>query len=479
MRRWMLLAGLAATMAARPTVVAVQSNPVVSVRCFRFYRAEQQRTLVTAFVEVPYALLEPPSDAAHGDLRYGVTVQITDPNGKQLEGQSWPGRARADLRSAGAVAFEMLDFSLEPGISRIEVTVTDSVSGKRFIAATNVTAWSEAPGASDLMLSPNMRVATGSDTMPKSGERRWGNTLATAVTELRLSPVRPKAFYLLEAYSATADSGTMQVRVTDSSGTALVTTRATAIRVAAGGSVLKGALDLTGLPSGKYTMTVRLDVGGTIQERADQFVMADFNETMQREESRLASLRESDEGYFGLLNEDQLQEAFAPLIYLAPPESLSVWKSGLTIRAKREFLTRFWTGRDPTPATPRNEHREVFYSQIAEANKLYAEGSRSTTPGWRTDRGRIFVKYGKPADALDRLTSVGTAPPYQVWRYDRGKQLYYVFTDRGGTGAYKLLVTNDLKEASLGGYADILGSGALQDISRWLGIDLFNAGPRS
>ena len=479
MRRWMLLAGLAATMAARPAVAAAQSNPVVTVRCFRFYRADQQRTLVTAFVEVPYALLEPPSNAPHGDLRYGVTVQITDPKGKQLDGQSWPGRARADLRNAGAVAFEMLDFSLEPGTSRIEVAVTDSISGKRFIASTNVTAWSEAPGASDLMLSPNMRIATGSDTMPKSGERRWGNTLATAVTELRLSPVRPKAFYLLEAYSATADSGTMQVRVTDSSGTALVTTRATPIRVVAGGSVLKGALDLTGLPSGRYTLAVRLDVGGKIQERADQFVMADFQETMQREEARLAELRESDEGYFGLLNEEQLQEAFAPLIYLAPSESLSVWKSGLTIRAKREFLTRFWTGRDPTPATPKNERREVFYSQIAEANRQYAEGGRSTTPGWRTDRGRIFVKFGQPGDALDRRTSTGSAPPYQVWRYTRGKEQYYIFADRTGIGAYKLLATNDLRETSLAGFREILGGEALQDISRWLGIDLFSADTRS
>ena len=475
MRRWMLLAGLAAIMAAGPSVVAAQSIPVVSVRCFRFYRADQQRTLVTAFVEVPYVLLELPTDAADGKLRYGVTVQITDPKGKQLEGQAWAGRARADLRSAGAVAFEILDFSLEPGTSRIEVAVTDSVSGKRFTASTNVTAWAEAPGASDLMLSPSMRVATGNDTMPKSGERRWGNTLATAVTELKLSPIRPKAYYLLEAYSASADSGTMQVRVSDSSGTALVTTRATPIRVAAGGSVLKGQLDLTGLPSGKYTLTVLLEIGGKRQERADQFVMADFQETMQQEESRLAALRESDEGSFGLMNEEQLEAAFAPLIYLAPPESLSVWKTGLSIKAKREFLTRFWTGRDLSPGTPRNEFREVFYSQIAEANKRYGDAGRSTMPGWRTDRGRIFVKYGQPGDALDRRTSSGSAPPYEVWRYTRGKELYYIFADRSGSGGYKLLATNDLKEVSTAGFREVLGGEALQDISRWLGIDLFRS----
>ena len=239
--------------------------------------------------------------------------------------------------------------------------------------------------------------------------------------------------------------------------------------------MLKGALDLTGLPSGKYTLAVLLDVGGKKQERADQFLMADFQETMQREESRLAALRETDEGYFGLMNEVQLDEAFAPLIYLAPPESLSVWKSGLTIKAKREFLTRFWTGRDRTVETPRNEFREVFYSQIAEAGKRYGEIGRNTTPGWRTDRGRIFVKYGQPTEVLDRLTSSGSAPPYQVWRYSRGKETYYLFADRSGTGAYKVLASNDLKEVTTSGYREILGGEALQDISRWLGIDLFRS----
>ena len=81
MRRWMILAGLAAAVAPSPAATAAQYTPAVSVRCFRFYRADQQRTLVTAFVEVPYALLEPPSDVADGKLKYGVTVQITDPLG--------------------------------------------------------------------------------------------------------------------------------------------------------------------------------------------------------------------------------------------------------------------------------------------------------------------------------------------------------------------------------------------------------------
>ena len=65
------------------------------------------------------------------------------------------------------------------------------------------------------------------------------------------------------------------------------------------------------------------------------------------------------------------------------------------------------------------------------------------------------------------------APPYEVWRYQRGKELYFIFADRTGFGGYKLMATNDLKETQRPGYREILGREALQDISRWLGIDLF------
>jgi GWxTD domain-containing protein len=464
-----------ALLLAAPAVVMGQAQPGVNIRTFRFYRAENRQTLVTAFVEVPYAVLEAPAPDAGTDLRYGVVVAIFDSAGTKLNDASWPGKLRADVRAPGAVALETLDFSLAPGRYRMEATVTDSVSGKKYSAASDIVAWGESPGASDLVLSPEMRLATGTDTMPKRGERRWGNTLVTSVTQLRLSAVRTKAFYLLEAYAPTADSGTMAVEVIDSSGKALVHSKPTLVRVAPGGSVLKGQLDLAGLPEGAYTMNVKLDLGGRKQERSDRFVMGEFQQAMDREGQRLAAVRLTDEGYFGMMNEDQLDEAAAPLIYLTRADSLSVWKTGLSLSAKRAFLTRFWQQRDPSPGTPRNEARDLFYQQIEAANRDYNEKNNrgGGKPGWKTDRGRIRVKYGEPTDVLDRRTSLGQAPPYQVWRFARGKETYYIFADRSGFGNYQLIATNDLKENGLSDYAQLLGGVALQDISRWLGIDLF------
>lgn len=473
MRRWNLVVGLAGLLAVGPQATAAQAEPAVTVRAFRFYRADSRQTLVQAFVDVPYSLLEAPATAGDSGLRYGVVVALTDLGGQQITQAAWPGRARADLRQVGASKLEILDFVLQPGQYRINVTVTDSVSGRRFTSSADLEGWSDAPRASDLMLSPAMRLATGDDTMPKLGEIRRGNTMVTPAIRLKLTPVRAKAYYLVEAYATEPDSGTMQVQVSDTAGKVLVGSRPTKVQIAPGGSVLKGQLDLAGLPAGQYRFTVSIDVAGRREERTDLLEMADFEETMQREQARLAAARETDEGFFGTLNDEQLDQAEAPLEYLAKGDELRAYTKELSVEAKRRFLVKFWRERDPTPATARNESRERFYELIALADRQYAEGGRSRTPGWKTDRGRVFVKYGEPIEKLDRRTSTGSAPPYQVWRYTRGKELYYVFADRTGFGGYKLIATNDLKETQRPGFREILGREALQDISRWLGIDLF------
>jgi hypothetical protein len=124
----------------------------------------------------------------------------------------------------------------------------------------------------------------------------------------------------------------------------------------------------------------------------------------------------------------------------------------------------------------KNETREAFYGLIAQANRAYGEGRGTSTPGWRTDRGRIFVKFGTPVDVLDRRVASGQSPPYVVWRYDRGKAIYFIFADRTGFGGYRLLASNDLGETSQPGFRELLGTEALQDISRFLGVDLFQGG---
>jgi GWxTD domain-containing protein len=468
--RWAALLGLAVLAQAeqRP---APPDSPLI-LRAVRSYRAEQHRTEVTAFLQVPYMILEPTSDSG-GGLSYGVTVKVTDSTGLALLQQSWQNHAPEAMRQPQVFGVETVRFSLAPGRYRLDVGVKDSVSGRTVDQALDIQGFDSTPPASDLLLSPSIRPATADDTVPRPAELRWGKMLVTAAARLQLTPLRSMVYYLIEAYSGPEATGTLALKVVDSAGKTLTTTPATKIEVPPGGGVLKGQLDLTGLPAGRYTMKAEVALGGHTVERSADFAMAGLEQTLRTDVARREAARVTDAGYFDEMMGPELDAAKEPLQLIAKSGELSPWKKDLSLRGKRRFLADFWSRRDPTPGTQVNEARQRFYDAIAFANKNYGEHGRAATPGWKTDRGRVFVRNGKPDDVLTR-PAAGRAPPYEVWHFTTGKNRYYIFLDRAeGLGNYQLIATNDIQEQSLPNWQELLHKeDAVIDISRFLGIEL-------
>ncbi|NNG15431.1 MAG: GWxTD domain-containing protein [Gemmatimonadales bacterium] len=471
MMRRLALAVAGAAFGMLPAAIATayaQGGPVVHT--VRFYRAEHQHTRCKAFVAIPYALLEPAAGSPGMHLSYQVEVRIADSTGLTLHEETWSGRAPVAVGMTDAHALEVLEFPLAPGKYQLEVAVTDSVTGRRFATQTSLEAFSAGPVASDLLLSPEMRVATEADSVPGAGQILFGNTLVTPAVELVLTPLRTKAYYLLEAYAEEEASGTMAVAIMTETGQVVVRTPPTTVGVPSGGGVLKGQMDLAGLPEGSYQMRVSLTLGDQAVERTLPFRMQGMHAALVADSARRAAERVGDAGYFAAMGEAELDAAKEPLDYIAESKDNLKIYDDLSLQAKRRFLAEFWQRRDPTQGTDKNENREQFYAAIAYADLHFTEPGRRGREGWRTDRGRVFAKNGAPEDSLSR-TRTGKAPPYSVWRYSSGKNRYYIFADRTGLGNYQLMHTNDLKEASRGGWQDIVTTEAVIDISRWLGID--------
>src|SRR5437868_5273402 len=116
------------------------------------------------------------------------------------------------------------------------------------------------------------------------------------------------------------------------------------------------------------------------------------------------------------------------------------------------FIEQFWLRRDPTPDTVENEFREEHYARIAYANEHFAAG----IPGWKTDRGRIYIMYGK-ADQIDSQPSGGTYDrpieegggststyPFESWRYRYlegiGQEIEIEFVDTCMCGEYHMKI---------------------------------------
>jgi GWxTD domain-containing protein len=113
---------------------------------------------------------------------------------------------------------------------------------------------------------------------------------------------------------------------------------------------------------------------------------------------------------------------------------------------RQHFIEQFWLRRDPTPGTEENEMKDEHYRRIAFANDHLS----ATVPGWKTDRGMIYIKYGPP-DAQDSYGVTPSTYPYEKWRYRYiegfGPNAEFEFVDPTMTGRYHLTQDPSEKEA--------------------------------
>ncbi len=82
-------------------------------------------------------------------------------------------------------------------------------------------------------------------------------------------------------------------------------------------------------------------------------------------------------------------------------------------KQRYEFIEQFWKQRDPSPGTVTNQFRDEHYRRITYSNELFA----SKEPGWKTDRGRIYIVLGPPDQIEAHPSAQGNQTPFQIWRY--------------------------------------------------------------
>jgi len=147
--------------------------------------------------------------------------------------------------------------------------------------------------------------------------------------------------------------------------------------------------------------------------------------------------------------------------YIIRDAERAAFKKLATDEEREQFIEQFWRLRDPDPDTEENEFKEEYYERIAHANEKFASG----IPGWKTDRGRIYIMFGKP-DSVESHPAGGsyerpsyhgggstTTYPFEVWFYRYiegvGSGIEIEFVDPTGTGEYRIARSPDEKDALL------------------------------
>ncbi len=156
--------------------------------------------------------------------------------------------------------------------------------------------------------------------------------------------------------------------------------------------------------------------------------------------------------------------------YIITDEERKAFMSLSNDEERDAFIENFWLRRNPNPDSPENEYREEHYRRIAYANEHFAAGK----PGWKTDRGHIYIAYGKPDDidahpsggSYDRTPEEGggttTTFPFEVWHYRYlegiGENIDIEFVDTCQCGDYHFTIDRSEKDALL----NVPGAGLTQ-----------------
>ncbi len=162
----------------------------------------------------------------------------------------------------------------------------------------------------------------------------------------------------------------------------------------------------------------------------------------------------------------ELKEAYKKWLstdvdYIITKEEKRAFLALQTDEERENFIENFWRRRDPNPDTEENEYREEYYERIAYSNEHFTSG----IPGWKTDRGRIYIAWGKP-DSIESHPSGGsydrpsyegggstTTYPFEIWFYRHldnvGDGVEIEFVDPTGTGEYRIARNANEKDALL------------------------------
>lgn len=209
-------------------------------------------------------------------------------------------------------------------------------------------------------------------------------------------------------------------------------------------SVEIGMINIAELPTGKYVLMCGIaDSAETIlaAKEKDFFV---FNPSVKNLKITIQggpNFAEGSHGPLDLLTAEQLDEEFEWMLHITTRDDRKFYKNLKNAPAKKKFILSVWFRNRPDERLFGLAYRANYLARVKISDKQFKSVFR---PGWKSDRGRVFILYGPPLN-VDRFPSTNSKLPYQIWYFDNLKGqggLQFVFIDRRGFSNYELIHSN-------------------------------------
>jgi GWxTD domain-containing protein len=353
------------------------------------------RTRVDVLYNVPYEGLNFLKTEEGYKATVDFSVVFYGVSGEQVGGDVWRRDVVADTYEETKMATKrfasFVEFRIPPGEYSLKARIEDLSSGRAGVVERDIIV--RAFGSGELELSDPIFLHFVSDTLSfPNPSREYVLGARGAVT--------------FSAYRNTAqDTLSLSTSVEDSKG-----------KVWTSGTVL-----LEGLREERKTIVFSMDT----------FPQDTFSFAVRLEDSLLAIWPFVVYRPF-FMNKEKYLERIESMRYIASDAELKKLKSASPEEREKTYHA-FWVGKDPVPSTERNEAEEEYFSRVEYSNRHFG----GIQQGWKSDRGRIYIQYGRP-DEVEKHPFEIDRYPYEVWYYYASGHRF-VFVDQHNLGRYELL----------------------------------------
>lgn len=371
---------------------------------------------IDIFTIVPYQTLFFVKSGDIYSANFTITASVYNENGDKIKEET---REKSILEKDYYItqggranfSYSQIIFHIPRGKYNIVVQVYDTYSKKTYQKSRNITALN----FSDYLFAISSLLIASS--IEQSGDRN----IVTPHLSDNVGDLSDGFFIFFETYNSTAiDSADFVYEIYDNKNKLVERSKKTRLYVK--DSIKQHYIKIPFLNiSSKDSYTIKL-------------LALNKSESLTYSENDILALSERSIRFEKTLSSyimEDLDKAITQLRYVANQSEIDYINSAENKTEKERRFIEFWKNLDPSPNTERNEAFEQYYSRIEYANKVF----RSYTEGWRTDKGMVYIIFGRPINE-ERYGTMSDGRILERWTYSNGKQ--FIFIDNSGFGDFRL-----------------------------------------
>ena len=345
----------------------------------------------------------------------------------------------AFIRS-GQKLFNQSSFFIKPGKYTLKVRISDLVESRDgwHEKTLDIPSYAEDMLAiSSIQLASRIEADTSRGRFVKNGFLVIPNPGGMYGLELPVLYYYMELYHLSPAATGTDSTYSVKVQIFNALGNPVVDLPVKT-KIRRGSSLVEvGQTPISHLVSGSYRFHVETVDSGTSQTAVQDkgFYVYRRSDFLSSGGIEAYAERKKVPDEYSEMSSPQLDSAFEKFRFIATNQEIKMFRK-LDQEGKRTFLTSFWEGRDKDPSTEINETKIDYLKRLDQADHEFSVGGK---PGWKSDRGRVLLKYGVPEE-IERFPSSIDKKDYQIWHYYRIEGgIVFVFVDVDNFGEMRLV----------------------------------------